>query len=160
VAWRGSARAATTASSQGKSPTIRRRSTQLTKPRSRRGQGLAAREQARGRHGRGPKLRRRRGCERTRGNRLDLVDRRNHRRLIYRLSSISAADSGGARRNRARRRRGNAVTRGSAREKTTRVSEGESDRSGRPSRWSGSTSRLAPTGGPGLAEREVRGRGF
>jgi hypothetical protein len=35
-----------------------------------------------------------------------------------------------------------------------RVSEGESDRSGRPSRWSGSTSRLAPTGGPGLAERE------
>jgi hypothetical protein len=39
VAWRGSAHVATTASSQGKSPTIRRRSTQLTKPRSRRGQG-------------------------------------------------------------------------------------------------------------------------
>jgi hypothetical protein len=61
VAWRGSARAATTASSQGKSPMIRRQSTQLTKPRSCRGQGLAAREQARGHHGQGPELWRRRG---------------------------------------------------------------------------------------------------
>jgi hypothetical protein len=32
------------------------------------------------------------------------MDRRNRRLLIYRLGTISAADSGGARRNRARRR--------------------------------------------------------
>jgi hypothetical protein len=93
----------------------------------------------------------------SRKNRSDLADMRNCRRLIYRLSIISVADSGGARRNRARRRRGDAVARGSAREKTTRVSEGGSDRSGGPSRWSGSTKRLAPIGGPGLAEREKRG---
>jgi hypothetical protein len=88
------------------------------------------------------------------------VDRRNRHRLIYRVDTISAADSGGARRNWARRRRGDAVARGSARGKTTRVSERGCDRSGWPSRWSGSTRRLAPTGGPRLAEREVRGRGF
>jgi hypothetical protein len=58
VAWRGSARVATTASSQGKSPTTRRQITQLTKHRFHRGQGLAARDQARGRHGQGPELRR------------------------------------------------------------------------------------------------------
>jgi hypothetical protein len=67
MAWRGSAPAATTASSQGKSLTIRRRSTQLTKPISHRGQGLATREQARGHHGRGPKLRRRKGMRASRG---------------------------------------------------------------------------------------------
>jgi hypothetical protein len=44
--------------------------------------------------------------------------------LIYRLSIISAADSGGARRNQARGWRGDTVTTGSAREKTTRVSMG------------------------------------
>jgi hypothetical protein len=125
MAWRGSARAAMTASIQGKSPTIRRRSTQLTKPRSRHGQGTAGREQARGRHGQSPELRRRRGCKRPGGNRLDLADRRNRRRLIYRLSTISAAETGGACRNQARRRRGDAVARGVAREKETRVSEGE-----------------------------------
>jgi hypothetical protein len=56
MAWRGSARVAMTASSQGKSPMIRRRSTQLTKPISRHGQGTTAQEQARGRHGRRPEL--------------------------------------------------------------------------------------------------------
>jgi hypothetical protein len=117
VAWRGSAHAATTASSQGKSPMIHRRSTQLTKPRSHRGQGLATREQARGRHGRGPELRRRRRCERPGSNRVDLADRRNRRRLIYRLSVISLAETDGAHRNRARRRRGDAVAREVAREK-------------------------------------------
>jgi hypothetical protein len=66
VAWRDSAHAATTASSQGKAPTKRRRSTQLTKPRSHRGKGLAAREQARGRHGRGPELRRQKGMRASR----------------------------------------------------------------------------------------------
>jgi hypothetical protein len=124
MAWRGSARAAMTASSQGKSPTIHRRSTQLTKPRSHRGQGTAAREQARGRHGQGPEIRRQRGCKRPGGNRLDLVDRRNRRRLIYRLSTISAAETGGARQNQARRRRSDAVARGIVREKMTRMSEG------------------------------------
>jgi hypothetical protein len=123
VAWRGSARAATTASSQGKSSTTRRRSTELTKHRSRRGQGLAARGQARGRHGQGPELRRQRECERPGSNRSDLANRRNRRCLIYRLSIISAADFGGARWNRARRRRGDAVAREGAREKTTRASE-------------------------------------
>jgi hypothetical protein len=99
VAWRGSARAAMTASSQGKSPMTCRRSTQPTKHRSRRGQGLAARDQARARHGQGPELRRQRGCEHPGSNRLDLTDRQNRHRLIYRMSIISAADSGGARRN-------------------------------------------------------------
>jgi hypothetical protein len=66
VAWRGRAHAATTASSQGKSPTIRRRSTQLTKPRSRCGQGLAAREQARGHHVQGNELQRQRGVQASR----------------------------------------------------------------------------------------------
>jgi hypothetical protein len=98
---------------------------QLTKPSSHRGQGLATQEQARGRHGRGPELRRRRGCERPGSNRVDLADRRNRRRLIYRFSIISAAETDGARRNRARRRRGDAVARGVMGEKETRVSEGE-----------------------------------
>jgi hypothetical protein len=124
VAWRGSARAATTASSQRKSPTIRRRNTQH-QARYHRGQGLATREQARGRHGRGPELWRRRGCKRPGSNRVDLADRQNHRRLIYRLSDISVAEIDGARRNRTRRRRGDVVARGVAREKKTRVSEGE-----------------------------------
>jgi hypothetical protein len=84
---------------------------QLTKPRHHRGQGLATREQARGRHGRGPELRRRRGCEQPGSNRVDLTDRRNRRRLIYRLSDISAAETDGACRNRARRRRGDTVAR-------------------------------------------------
>jgi hypothetical protein len=142
VAWRGSARTAMMASSQGKSPTIHRRSTQLTKPRSHCGQGIAAREKARGRHGQGPELRRRRGCERPGGNRSDLADRRNRRRLIYRLSIISAAETGGARRNRARQRRGDAVARGSVREKTTRASEG-----GKTTGWADrATSRVRPVG--------------
>jgi hypothetical protein len=98
---------------------------QLTKPSSHRGQGLATREQARGRHGQGPELQRRRGCGRPGSNRVHLTDRRNRRRLIYRLSNISAAETNGARRNRARRRQGDAVARGVAREKKTRVSEGE-----------------------------------
>jgi hypothetical protein len=125
MAWRGSARAAMTTSSQGKSPTIRRQSTQLTKPRSHHGQGTTAREQARGRHGQSPELRRRRGCKRPRGNRLDLADRRNRHRLIYRLSTISVAETGGARRNQPWRQRGDAVARGVVREKETRMSEGE-----------------------------------
>jgi hypothetical protein len=98
---------------------------QLTKPSSHRGQGLATREQARDCHGRGPELRRRRGCGRPGSNHVDLADRRNRRRLIYRLSDISAAKTNGARRNRARRRRGDTVTRGVAGEKETRVSERE-----------------------------------
>jgi hypothetical protein len=86
--------------------------------------------------------------------------------LIYRLGPISAADSGGARRDRARRQRGDAVARGSARGKTTLVSEGGA--TGRADRVAGRVrpEGLAqiggpgPIGGPGLAEREVRGRGF
>jgi hypothetical protein len=94
------------------------------------------------------------------------VDRRNHRRLIYQLGTISAADSGGAHRNRARWRRGDVVASESAREKTTRASEGVRPvgLTGPPGRVR--PGRLAPTGGSGptsgprLAEREVRGRGF
>jgi hypothetical protein len=87
--------------------------------------------------------------------------------LIYRLSTISVAETGGARQNRARRRRGDAVARGVAREKETRVSEGKrrpvgpteplvgldqyagADRWAWPDRW-------ARVG----REREVRGRVF
>jgi hypothetical protein len=54
-----------------------------------------------------------RGCEQRGSNRVDLADRRNRRRLIYRLGGISAAETDGARRNRARRRRGDTVARGS-----------------------------------------------
>jgi hypothetical protein len=103
------------------------------------------------------------GCECPGGKRLDLANRRNHCRLIYRLSIISAADSGGARRNQARRRRGDAVAKGARERRRRERASGNGDRSGGPSRWSGSTKRLAPTGGPGLiggprlAEREKRG---
>jgi hypothetical protein len=111
VAWRGSARAATTASNQRKTPTTRRRNNKLTKPKNHHGQGLATRGQARGRHGRSPERRRRRGCRRRGRNRADLADRRNLYRLIYRLGGISAAETDGAHRNQARRRRGSAVAR-------------------------------------------------
>jgi hypothetical protein len=49
-------------------------------------------------------------------NRQDLSDRQERCRGIYRLRPISAADSGGARRNRARRWRGDVVARARARE--------------------------------------------
>jgi hypothetical protein len=117
---------------------------QLTKPSSHRGQGLATREQARGCHGRGPELRRRRGCGRPGGNRVDLVDRRNRHHLIYRLSVISTAETDGARRNRGRRWRGDTVTMGVMREKKTRVSEGE-EATGRTDRAAG---RARPVGWP------------
>jgi hypothetical protein len=117
---------------------------QLTKPKHHHGQGLATREQARGRHGRGPELRRRRGSEQRGSNRVDLADRRNRRRLIYRLSSISAAEADGARRNRARRRRSNTVARLVAREEWMRVSGGE-ETAGRTDR---ATSRVRPVGWP------------
>jgi hypothetical protein len=80
---------------------------------------------ARDRHGRSLKLQRRRGCKCPGGNRVDLADRRNRCRLIYRLSTILAAETGGARRNRALRQRGDAVTKGVARREETRVSEGK-----------------------------------
>jgi hypothetical protein len=117
---------------------------QLTKPSSHCGQGLATREQARGCHGRGPELQRRRGCEQPGSNRVDLADRRNRHRLIYRLSVISAAETDGARRNRAWRRRSDTVARGVAGEKETRVSEGE-EATGRTDR---ATSRVRPVGWP------------
>jgi hypothetical protein len=116
---------------------------QLTKPKHHRGQGLATREEARGRHGRGPELRRRWGCEQRGSNRVDLADRRNRRRLIYRLGGISVAETDGARRNRARRRRGDTVARGVAREEDASERGEGDDRSDRPSHWSGLTSRLA-----------------
>jgi hypothetical protein len=116
----------------------------LTKPKHHRGQGLATREQARGRHGQGPELRRRRGSEQRGSNRVDLVDRRNRHRLIYRLSSISAAKADEARRNRARRRRSDTVARGVTREEWMRVSEGE-ETTGRTDR---ATGRVRPVGWP------------
>jgi hypothetical protein len=66
VAWRGSARAATTASNQRKTPTTRRCNNKLTKPKHHRGQGLATRGQARGHHGQSPELRRRKGMQTAR----------------------------------------------------------------------------------------------
>jgi hypothetical protein len=63
VAWRGSARAATMASSQRKTPMTRRRNNQLTKPKHHRGWGLATQERAWGRHGRSPELQRWKGMQ-------------------------------------------------------------------------------------------------
>jgi hypothetical protein len=66
VAWRGSARVATTASNQRKTPMTRRRNNQLTKPKHHRGRGLATRERARGRHSQSSELRGRKGMQATR----------------------------------------------------------------------------------------------
>jgi hypothetical protein len=88
------------------------------------------------------------GDESTRGNRPDLTDRQVHRRGIYRLRPISAANSGGGRRNRARQQWGDAIARAQAREEEE-VSE-ESDRvglTGPPGRVQ--PGRPAPIGGPG-----------
>jgi hypothetical protein len=60
VAWRGSACAATMAPSQGKTPMTRRQDTTPTSTRSHRGEGQAARDEARGHHGQDPRRRRRR----------------------------------------------------------------------------------------------------
>jgi hypothetical protein len=70
VAWRGSARAAMTTPSQGKTPMTRRQGTTHTSTRSRQGKGRAARGEARGRHGQNPRCRRRR----SRGHR-DAIDK-------------------------------------------------------------------------------------
>jgi hypothetical protein len=93
------------------------------------------------------------------GQPQDLADRQDRRLLIYRLVTISAADSGGARRNRAQRRRGDAIARESARKKT-QASEGvrpigltEPPGRVRPGRLA-PTGGPGPTGGPSLAERE------
>jgi hypothetical protein len=61
VAWQGSARAATTAPSQGKTPTTRRQGTACTSTRSHQGKGRAARD----RHGQNPRC----GRRRSRGHR-------------------------------------------------------------------------------------------
>jgi hypothetical protein len=84
------------------------------------------------------------------GNQLDLTDRRERRHRIYRLRPISIADSGGACRNRAWRRWGDAVARAGER-KRMRCARG----CGR-SVWPKPPGRVrpgrsAPTGGPGLA---------
>jgi hypothetical protein len=73
VAWRGSARAATTAPSQGKAPTIRWQGTAHTSTRSCQGKGRAARGEARGRHGQNPRC----GRRRSRGHRetIDKISR-------------------------------------------------------------------------------------
>jgi hypothetical protein len=75
---------------------------------------------------------------RSGGNQQDLVDRQERHRLIYRLVTISAADSGGARRNKARRRRDDAVARACARMRT-RASEGVRPVGLAEATWSGST---------------------
>jgi hypothetical protein len=81
--------------------------------------------------------------------------------LIYRLGTISAADSGGARRNRARQRRGDAVARESARGKI-RASEGVRPVGLTKPPGRVRPGRLAPIGGPGptggprLAEGDKR----
>jgi hypothetical protein len=83
------------------------------------------------------------------------MDRRNRRRLIYRLGGISAAGTDGAHRNQARRH-SRQVNRERGEEQ---VSEGErrrpvgTDRATGPARPVG----VAPTGGPGLAVRERGG---
>jgi hypothetical protein len=148
VAWRGSARAATMAPSQGKAPMTRRQGTTPTSTRSRRGEGQATRDIARGRHGRDPRHRRQRSRGHRGDNRPDLSDRQECRREIYRLAPISAANSNGGRWNQARLRRGDAVARARARGRRE-ASEGERPpgrvRPGRPA----PTGEPGPTGGPG-----------
>jgi hypothetical protein len=131
VAWRGSACVATTAPSQGKAPTTHRQATTLTSTRSHRGESQAARDKARGRHGRDPRCRRRRSQWCRGGNRPDLSDRQERCREIYRLAPILASNSGEGRRNQARWQWGDAVARARARGRRE-VSEG-SDRSVWPS---------------------------
>jgi hypothetical protein len=163
VAWRGSARVVTTASSQRKTPTTRRCNNKLTKPKHHRGRGLTTRGQAQFHHGQSPARRRRRGCRRQGRNRVDLADKRNRRRLIYRLGGISAAGTNRARRNQARRR-SRQVSRERGEERVSEEGKEVTGRS-RPSHWSSSTSWLGadrwawPTSGPGMAvrEREVEG---
>jgi hypothetical protein len=67
MAWRGTARAATMAPSQGKAPMTRRQATTPTSTISRRGESQAARDKARGRHGRDPRHKRRRSRRRRGG---------------------------------------------------------------------------------------------
>jgi hypothetical protein len=142
MAWRGSAHAATTASNQRKMPTTRRRSSKLTKTQYHRGQGLATWGQARGRHGRSPEHRMWKGCRWRGRNRVDLADRRNHRRLIYRLDSISTAGTDGARQNWARWQRDGTVARWVIRGEWNEWAWGKKGVAGRGrlSHWSGSTS--------------------
>jgi hypothetical protein len=78
-------------------------------------EGQATRDKARGHHGRDPRRRRRRSRGHQGGNRPDLSDRQERCCKIYRLIPISAANSGGGHQNRARWRRGDAVTRAQAR---------------------------------------------
>jgi hypothetical protein len=75
VAWRGSARAATTTPSQGKMPMTRWQGTTRTSTRSRQGKGRAARGEARGHHGQNPRCRRRQS--------------RGHREAIGKISRTS-----------------------------------------------------------------------
>jgi hypothetical protein len=65
VAWRGSAHAAMTAPRQRKTPTSCRQGTTRTSTRSRQGKGRAARDEARGCHGRNPRC----GRQQSRGHR-------------------------------------------------------------------------------------------
>jgi hypothetical protein len=153
VAWRGSARAATTAPSQGKAPMTRRQDTTPTSTRSRRGKGQTTWDEDQGHHGRDPRHMRQRSRGHKGGNRPDLLDRQERHHEIYRLRPISAANSGGGGRNRARRRRGDAVAR--ARARGRREVNAMSARSVWPShlvgfdhagqRWQGGPD---PTGGP------------
>jgi hypothetical protein len=106
--------------------------------RSRRGEGQATRDQARGRHGRDPERRRRQRWERQGGNRQDLSNRQERHREIYQLAPISTANSSGGRRNQAQRRRGDAVARAGER-KRTRWARGVRPVGLTEATWSGST---------------------
>jgi hypothetical protein len=128
---------------------------QLTKPKHHRGQGLATRGQARGHHGRSPERRKQRGSEQWGSNQVDLADRRNRSRLIYQLSGISAAETDGARRNRAWRRHGDAVARWIAREERNGWARGKGGGRSEPTEPLVGFNQLAGlTGGPGMAVRE------
>jgi hypothetical protein len=52
-----------------------------------------------------------------------VADRQEHRREIYWLAPISAANTGGGHRNRARQRQGDAVARAGKRKRTRRARE-------------------------------------
>jgi hypothetical protein len=103
-----------------------------------------------------------RGCRQRGSNRVDFADRRNRRRLIYRLSSISAAEANGAHRNRAWRRHSDAVARRVMREEENMWARGKRRR---PVRTDRATGRVRPVGWSDRwarhdSEREVEGGVF
>jgi hypothetical protein len=159
VAWRGSARAATMASSQRKTPTTRRRNNKLTKPKHHRGRGLATREWARDRHGQSLEFRRRRDADDE--DAIEQISRTGGTAVAWSIDWVASRRRTPTELVRIERGGGAATqSPGESRER-----RGTSEREGkeaagrnRPSHWSGSASWLVrQVGQAGQWEREVEG---